>query len=487
MANNHMGNVDHGLKIIREIHKVSKNFDFHFGFKLQYRELNSFIHPEFKQRFDFKYIKRFLDTRLDKNQFKALKDEIYKLGFTSVCTPFDEKSVDLIEEHGFDIIKIGSCSFTDWPLLEKIIKTDKPIIASTAGSSLEDIDRVVSFFEHRRKTFALMHCVAEYPTQNENLQLNQIDLLKSRYSQINIGYSTHENPQNFDSIKIAIAKGATIFEKHVGLKTEKISLNAYSATPKQIHQWLRSAQQAFKQCGHSERPEFSEKEKSALRSLRRGIFANKHMKKGKKFEFSDIFLAIPTTEDQITANDLSKYTELYTKVDIDVNQPIFFSNSILINNREKVYSIAKQIKRLLKKSKVVVPGMLEFEISHHYGIDKFVEYGCTIINVVNREYCKKLIILLPGQKHPEQFHKLKEETFQILYGNVLLTLEGVEKELKTSEIVTIERGTKHAFSSKTGAVIEEISSTHKQDDSYYSDKVIKNNKNRKTYVAHWLD
>jgi sialic acid synthase SpsE len=52
-----------------------------------------------------------------------------------------------------------------------------------------------------------MHCVAEYPTAPENLQLNQIDLLKARYPQVRVGYSTHEYPNNFDAIKIAIAKG----------------------------------------------------------------------------------------------------------------------------------------------------------------------------------------------------------------------------------------------------------------------------------------
>jgi N-acetylneuraminate synthase len=67
------------------------------------------------------------------------------LGFLSICTPFDEKSVDLIDQQKFNIIKIASCSFTDWPLLERVVRSDKPIIASTAGASLEEIDKVVSF------------------------------------------------------------------------------------------------------------------------------------------------------------------------------------------------------------------------------------------------------------------------------------------------------------------------------------------------------
>ncbi len=490
IANNHMGSVEHGLRIIRAVHEACKDFRslFDFGFKFQYRHLDTFIHPDCKGRTDFKYVKRFSETRLNEDQYKALKDEVDNLGFVSVCTPFDEKSVDLIEKHDFDIIKIASCSFTDWPLLERIAKSDKPIIASAAGVSLEDIDKVVSFFEHREKDFSLNHCVAEYPTLNENLQLNQIDLLRSRYPQIRIGYSTHENPDNFDSIKIAIAKGATIFEKHIGVKTEAFGLNAYSATPDQIRRWLKSAQDAFEMCGViGRRSKFTEKEIRVLRALRRGVFATRQIRKGERIELSDIFLAIPVAENQITANDLSKYTEFYAEADIVAKKPMLLSNTRRVETREKVYNIVQTVKEILRKGKVVVPGQADFEISHHYGIDRFGQFGLTMITVVNREYCKKLLILLPGQKNPEHYHKLKEETFHILHGDVQINLGGVERGYKTGEVVTIERGTKHSFSSKTGAVIEEISSTHYSDDSCYTDSEITKNKRRKTWLTYWMD
>jgi len=488
MANNHMGIVEHGLKVIEDIHEVCREFSFTFGFKFQYRNLETFIHPEFKDRSDIKYIKRFSETKLEQNHFQILKDKIEVLGFLSICTPFDEKSVDLIEKQNFDFIKIASCSFTDWSLLERVVKSDKSIIASTAGASLDEIDKVVSFFEHRQKDFSLMHCVAEYPTRKENLQLNQIDLLKSRYPQVQVGYSTHEHPENFDAIKIAIAKGATIFEKHVGVKTEKVNLNDYSATPEQVYYWLKSAQAAFEMCGVvGKRLDFTESEESNLRALRRGVFAKKQINKGEKIELSDIFLAIPTIDGHVTANDMSKYTEYYAKVTIDAGKPILLSNTNRIDNREKVYGIMQQVKAILQESKVVVPMQLDFEISHHYGVDRFYEYGATIINCVNREYCKKIIIIVPGQKHPEQYHKLKEETFSILYGDVQINLNGIEKECKPGELVVVERGTKHSFSSKNGAVIEEISSTHYPEDSYYTDPEIAKNKHRKTLLTYWVD
>ena len=74
---------------------------------------------------------------------------------------FDEESVDIIKEMNFDIIKVASCSAKDWPLIEKIADTNLPIIFSTGGLDINNIDDLVSFFTHKFD-FAIMHCVC-YP------------------------------------------------------------------------------------------------------------------------------------------------------------------------------------------------------------------------------------------------------------------------------------------------------------------------------------
>jgi N-acetylneuraminate synthase len=437
---------------------------------------------------DIKYVKRFTETRLTEDEFRALKDEIKKFNFIPICTPFDEKSVDLIEKHTFDIIKIGSSSFTDWPLLERISKTEKPIITSTAGASLEQIDKVVSFFEHRRKNFCLMHCVGEYPTSNRTLELNQIDFLSKRYPNVPIGYSTHEEPDNLNAIKIAIGKGATVFERHVGLRTDKYSLNDYSSTPEQINKWLFSAQEAFVMCGVlDKRRTCSEKEDTDLRGLKRGIFARRHIRDGEKIDPTNTFFAIPNIENQILANDISKYMEFTAKKEIETNKPIMFLDVKVINLREKFLEIVKSVRQILIDSRINLPNKIEFELSHHYGIENFEKWGAVIISCINREYCKKIIILLPGQKHPMHYHKKKEETFQVLYGDVTIDLKGIEKEYKAGDIVVVERGEKHNFSSKNGAVFEEVSTTHYINDSFYDDVQILTNKNRKTEMTFWSD
>jgi len=491
LANNHMGSVEHGLRVIREVAAAAQAFPFKFAIKFQYRDLDTFIHPDYQDRFDFKYVKRFSETRLDKSDYLRMKQELDKLGVMTMCTPFDENSVDLIETHGFDIIKIASCSFNDWPLLERIAKTDKPIVASTAGSSLDDIDNVVSFFEHRNKQFCLMHCVGIYPTPEDQLELNQIDFFKQRYPDLPIGYSTHESPDNVDAIKMAIAKGAQVFERHVGVPTEQYKINGYSSSPAQVTKWLAAAQQAFAMCGVTgRRRDVSEKEDADLRGLKRGVFVKQAMKSGSPVKASDVFLAIPNQPGQLLAHDISKYNGLTLNKDLTEKAAVMSADVAAVNVRQQVEDIIRAECKLLRDSGIKLQDKLELELSHHYGIDQFYRWGCAMITCVNREYCKKIIMLLPGQENPTHAHKRKEETFNILYGDISINLDGVEKLYHAGDIIVVEREKKHSFGSPNGAILEEISTTHVLNDSFYDDDRITANQNRKTkmtFHADWLE
>jgi sialic acid synthase SpsE/quercetin dioxygenase-like cupin family protein len=487
LANNHMGNVEHGLRVIAECSAVAKDFNINVAFKLQYRELDTFIHPNFQNRMDIKYIKRFSETRLTRDETRRLVEAIKKNGFTAICTPFDEKSVDRIIEDGFDILKIASCSFTDWPLLEKIAATSLPIVGSIAGLALQQIDQVVAFMRHRSKNFAVLHCVAEYPTPANHLHLNQIDFLRERYPTVRIGYSTHEDPSETLPVVIAIAKGCSIFEKHVGIRTEKYALNDYSATPAQVRTWLATASKAYEVAGIAgRRIEPTKGELASLSALRRGAFVTRDVAAGERLQLSEVFFAIPVQDEQVTANDWSKYNHYYATAEIKKGEPVLATNTRCEHVREDVFRIVQRVKSLLDEARIVAPGEAEMEISHHYGLNKFDEFGITMITVVNREYCKKLIAVLPGQKHPEQYHNKKEETFHVLYGELRLVLDGVEQICPPGSVITIERGVKHAFDSSGGAVFEEISSTHHADDSFYTDVTITKNQDRKTLLRYWL-
>ncbi|MCQ2081368.1 MAG: N-acetylneuraminate synthase family protein [Lachnospiraceae bacterium] len=472
MANNHQGIVEHGKRIIREIKAICDKYpQFDYGFKFQYRNLDTFIHPDYQDRMDIKNVKRFKDTKLTQEQFAELLECLKENGFQSICTPFDEISVDNIVTQGYDYIKIASCSFTDWPLLEKIASVNKPVIASCAGSKEVEVKAVVDFFRNRNINFSLMHCVAEYPTVNEHLQLNQVDYLKKSFPDIRIGFSTHEDPSNTIPVRIAVAKGAAIFERHVGVPTEEITLNGYSSNPSQIDAWLAAAAEAYDICGCCNgRYESHEKEQADLAALKRGIFVKKDLKKGHVLKSDDYFLAFPCSEGQLVASDLSKYNSIVCQKDVKVNEPIYKENVSITNTYKGIVEVVKDINNLLREANVVVPAGSSCEISHHYGVEKYRQVGVAMIDCVNREYCKKILIVLPGQNHPNHYHVKKEETFVILHGTLSLNLAGDIKMLKKGDVVTVERNVMHSFSSSTGCIFEEISTTHYINDSFYENE-----------------
>ena len=486
IANNHMGDLAHGINIINEFAKVRDKYKNHFDFalKFQFRDLKTFIHKKYKGS-NLKFVKRFEETKLTKSNWTRLFKVARKHNFKLLATPFDERSVNKILLNRFNLIKIASCSFTDWPLLEKIAQAKKEVIFSTAGSNIEQIDSVVSFFENRNIKYTIMHCVGKYPTKDYQLNLGTIELFTKRYPNSKVGFSTHENPDNFISGSLALAMGAKVFEKHIGIETDKYKVNKYTANPEQINKWLHSLMVSKIMVGERNKRPAIYKEKKELRDLQRGIFLKKSIKKGSKITKKDIYFSIPGCENGLVANDLSKYKDFIATKNIKQDEQLDKINCRVLDNRENVFSIVKRIRLLVEKSGVLIPNGVELEISHHYGIRLFLKYGISMFNIVNQEYCKKIIVVLGNQNHPEQYHKIKKETFHILYGSLNLKLNGKLIYLKPKDIITIDPGVNHEFSSKSGCIFEEISTNHKVSDSYYTDSKINNNKNRKTFVKFW--
>jgi quercetin dioxygenase-like cupin family protein len=286
---------------------------------------------------------------------------------------------------------------------------------------------------------------------------------------------------------MALAKGAMLFEKHVGLPTPEWPLNAYSANPEQVAIWLEAAAEAVLACGTTgERHTPTPEEQESLHSLQRGVFVHQPLAAGERLDPAKVLLAMPTVPGQITARDLSKYVEFTALEPIKALGPVLGHQVRRQDHREQVLGIVQQVRALLEASHTVVGQHTGVEISHHYGLEKFPEVGATILNIVNRVYCKKLIVLLPGQRHPEQHHQKKEETFHVLHGELCVRLDGVEHLARPGDVITVERGVRHEFWTKTGTVIEEVSSTHFSDDSYYTDPTIAANPNRKTLLTYFF-
>jgi N-acetylneuraminate synthase len=472
LANNHQGDMGHGLQIIKSLGRVAKKADANVAIKFQFRHLETFIHPNHLQGSTAKHIPRFLETRLGNNEYIELLSLVREMNMTTMCTPFDEKSVDLITDLGIELIKVASCSVSDIPLLLEIAQTGKPVVISTGGASSSEIDKAVQVFLDKNICIAIEHCVAIYPTPPKSLQLNQIDYLIDRYPNVPIGWSTHEDPDDLATVQMAIAKGAQLFERHVGLATDKYNLNAYSSSPDQIASWIYSAQDAIDRCGSQNRAPSSIVEQESLNTLRRGVFANREIEKGEIVTSNDVFFAIPIPEGGLSITEWSEGGIAQQRISkaepIPLDLPIHktFSTDKLLSD------ILRQMRSMLNEGKIQISQSSTIELSHHYGLDRFREFGAIIVDVVNRSYCKKLIIQLPRQKHPYHYHKQKEETFQVLYGDFVVEKDGTPTHLTAGDLFLVEPGCWHKFSTMHGVIFEEISTTHYNDDSYYQDPVI---------------
>ena len=310
MANNHLGNLERGLRIITEFAQVVRFNNVRATIKLQFRDVDTLIHKDYHERTDLRYIKKTLDTRMSRADLATLVESVREQGCLTSATPFDEASVDLCEELNLDIIKLASSDINDWFLIERIAETRKPVAFSTGGSSLKNIDDLVKFFNNRKIPFAINHCVALYPTEDHELELNQVGFLRQRYPHAMVGLSTHEYHSWDASMLMAYAMGARTFERHIDINTDGITVSPYCSLPHQIDAWLKAFTKAKELCGgsRSERRFIPEREIKYLDALVRGVYARRDLPVGHVLRHEtiehDFYLAIPLQKGQLSCREL---------------------------------------------------------------------------------------------------------------------------------------------------------------------------------------
>jgi len=341
LANNHWGSIERGLRIVKEFSAVVRYNNVRAAIKLQFRDVDNFIHKDFRNRDDIRYIKKTLDTQMTEDNIAILVEAIRRGNCLRMATPFDEKSVDQCLELGIDFIKVASSDVTDWVLLEKIAKTRKPVIVSTGGSSLKDLDDMVTFFENRNIPLAINHCVAIYPSEDSELQLNQIDFLKHRYPNHTIGFSTHEYHDWTSSIMIAYAKGARSFERHIDINSDDQPKSLYCSTPEQIGTWFQAYKKVKEMCGQpgNEKAQPVHKEIEYLISLVRGVYAKCDLPAGHILTPEDYYLAIPLQKGQLSCRELLN--------DLILSQACSKDSPIMVDMLDNPYSRYEGLRKMI--------------------------------------------------------------------------------------------------------------------------------------------
>ena len=324
MTNNHLGDINRAYQIIEEYAPIVRFNNVRAAIKLQFRDLNSFIHQDFKDS-NVRQIQRSIETYISDEDYGKIVNYIKQHNMIPLSTPFDEKSVDLCQKLNLPIIKVASANANDWVLLNKVASTRKPVMVSLGGTPVNDIDALVKFFKNRNIPLAINHCVCTYPTKDEDLQLNQIDFLRERYPEVSIGFSTHESTNWSNSMLVSYAKGVRLWERHIDINSGGIEVAKYSSLPHQVDAWFKAYQKVKTICGASGQQKTVPlpSEKNFLDNYIRGAYLKKSLKAGHILTEKDIYCAIPLQKGQISVREVALgYYGMKLKCDVKKNKPL---------------------------------------------------------------------------------------------------------------------------------------------------------------------
>jgi N-acetylneuraminate synthase/sialic acid synthase len=185
---------------------------------------------------------------LGKEELTELRDYAAGLGIDYFATPFDIPSANLLEELGMTFYKVASADLTNTPLLRHIARFGKPMLISTGGATLEDVDRAVETVLPINRQLCVMQCTAAYPADYAELDLGVIQTFRERYPEVTIGYSGHDN--SISMPVVAYMLGARVIEKHFTLnRVMKGTDHIFSLEPPGLRRVVRDLARARQAIG----------------------------------------------------------------------------------------------------------------------------------------------------------------------------------------------------------------------------------------------
>lgn len=215
---------------------------------------------------------------LSQSDFAELFDRAQKKGIIFLSSPFDKRSVDLLDELGIPAFKVASGEITNFPLLKHIARKGKPIILSTGMSTLGEIEEALKDIrEGGAEEILLLHCVSSYPAKAEDMNLRAVVSLRDNF-RLPVGLSDHTI--GITVAIAAVALGAVALEKHFTLdKNLPGPDHKASLMPEELNQMIMVVRQVEKAMGNGIKSPTEEEEK-IKRVVRRSIVARVEISKG---------------------------------------------------------------------------------------------------------------------------------------------------------------------------------------------------------------
>jgi sialic acid synthase SpsE/sugar phosphate isomerase/epimerase len=213
IGNNHNGSLDRAIQMIDSAADMGADCA-----KFQMRHLDEVYRQRTLRKdgedlgteYVLDLLRRF---ELSVDDHRHLADHCAQKGILYLCTPWDARSVDILESFGVPAYKVASADLTNLPLLDKLVATGKPLILSTGMSRPEEVRITVDFLNRRNAAFVLLHCNSAYPAPLHDINLKWMHRLREVHPLV--GYSGHERGINVSLASVAL--GACVIERHFTL------------------------------------------------------------------------------------------------------------------------------------------------------------------------------------------------------------------------------------------------------------------------------
>jgi N-acetylneuraminate synthase/sialic acid synthase len=226
-----------------------------------------------------------------KDQYKELKDYARAIGVTFFATAFDMPSADFLADLDMPAFKIASGDLTNIPLLKHVAEFQKPMIVSTGGATMDDVQRAYDAVMPINPRLCLMQCTAGYPPAYEELNLKVISTFRERFPDIVIGFSGHDS-----GIAMSLAAfmlGARVVEKHFTLnRAMKGTDHAFSLERPGLQKMVRDLKRARVAMGDGIKKQYPS-EAAPLTKMGKQLVAAKALSKGHQLTRDDIAIKSP--------------------------------------------------------------------------------------------------------------------------------------------------------------------------------------------------
>lgn len=283
---NHEGDLDRAKRMAEEAARAGAD-----AIKFQTYRTDELLMPRETDRIAQR--RRF---ELSEGQFRELAAHCRRVGILFLSTPFDRRSLELVDELA-PAFKISSPDFNNYALIERALRTGKPLIMSSGMSDDAMIEATLAFVRQRagaefvRRSITLLHCVSSYPAPYEELNLRSVPYLAERYG-VEVGYSDHAVGINVSLA--AVALGARVVEKHFTLDKTMTGIRDHklSADPEDLRRLVEGIRQIEAALGERGK-RVAPAEQNSLHLMRRGLVAGADLAPGSLLTEANVKVLMP--------------------------------------------------------------------------------------------------------------------------------------------------------------------------------------------------